>query len=144
MAAIYDGLTAGPTVMIRCELDALPIRETSDLPHRSTVAGHGHLCGHDGQMAIVLGVAHRLALDRPSSGRVVLLFQPAEEDGSGAAAKLADPRFHTLAPDWAFALHNIPGLPIARRAGCVSSLLAALPMPPAPPKAWLPRWRWPN
>jgi amidohydrolase len=96
--------------MFRAELDALPIEELSQAPWRSQVPGKGHLCGHDGHMAGLLGLARLIARRRPASGRVVLMFQPAEEDGSGAAAVIADPRWPALRPDWAFALHNMPGL----------------------------------
>ncbi|MEF3047538.1 amidohydrolase [Pseudotabrizicola sp. L79] len=112
VAAVFQGRAPGPTVMLRAELDALPIPETSGVGHASRVPGRGHLCGHDGHMAILLGVAVALAQARPAAGRVVLMFQPAEEDGSGAAAVLADPAFAPLRPDWAFALHNMPGLPL--------------------------------
>ncbi|MFN3724211.1 MAG: amidohydrolase [Paracoccaceae bacterium] len=114
VAAVFCGAAPGPTVMIRAELDALPIRQIPGAAHRSTIDGVAHLCGHDGHMAIVLGVARGLARRRPASGRVVAIFQPAEEDGSGAAAVLADPRFAALRPDWAFALHNMPGLPLGQ------------------------------
>ncbi len=112
VAAIWMGAEPGPTVMIRAELDALPILETGGAPWASTLPGKGHLCGHDGHLAILAGVARLLSRHRPGSGRAVLLAQPAEEDGSGAAAVLADPRFAALAPDWAFALHNWPGAPL--------------------------------
>ena len=112
VAAVYSGAMPGPTVMIRSELDALPIQQFSGTPHRSLIDGVAHLCGHDGHTAIVLGVAHVLSRRRPANGRVVLMFQPAEEDGSGAAAVLAAPAFASLRPDWAFALHNMPGLPL--------------------------------
>lgn len=112
IALVFAGTEPGPSVMIRCELDALPITERSTAAHRSQVAGRGHLCGHDGHMAILAGLAQRLGAQRPARGRAILLFQPAEEDGSGAAAVLADPRFAELAPDYAFALHNLPGLPL--------------------------------
>jgi len=112
VAAIYEGAGDGPTVLFRCELDALPIPETGAAPHRSTVPGAGHLCGHDGHMAILMGLARLLARARPARGRVVLLFQPAEETGAGAAAVIADPRFETVSPNYAFALHNFPGLPL--------------------------------
>lgn len=111
VAAVYDGAAEGPTVMIRAELDALPIVETGTAPWASAVPGVAHLCGHDGHLAILAGVAATLER-RPARGRVVLLAQPAEEDGSGAAAVLADPRFAELRPDWAFALHNFPGAPL--------------------------------
>jgi amidohydrolase len=109
VAAIWKGLAPGPTVMMRSELDALPIQELSDAEYRSTIPGKAHLCGHEGHTTILLGLARLIARERPQRGRMVLLFQPAEEDGSGAAAVLSDPRFSEIAPDWAFALHNMPG-----------------------------------
>ena len=112
VAAIYRGAAPGPTVMIRAELDALPIPEISTLGHRSTIPGKGHLCGHDGHMATLAALARGLARQRPARGRVVLMFQPAEETGAGAAAVIADPAFAALTPDIAFAYHNLPGLPL--------------------------------
>ncbi|HET8726702.1 MAG TPA: amidohydrolase [Alphaproteobacteria bacterium] len=114
VAAVYDGAEPGPTVMFRAELDGLPIEEISDIPHCSAVMGKGHLCGHDGHMAILAALARGLGRKRPQRGRAVLLFQPAEEDGSGAAAVIADPKFREIAPDFAFALHNLPGIPLGR------------------------------
>lgn len=111
VAAVWEAPAPGPTVMFRSELDALPIEELSEAAHRSTVPGKGHLCGHDGHTTILLGLARLIARHPPARGRVVLLFQPAEEDGSGAAAVLADPRLAGIMPDWAFALHNMPGVP---------------------------------
>ncbi|WP_323034723.1 amidohydrolase [Pararhodobacter sp.] len=114
VAAIYDSGAPGPVVMIRSELDALPILELGDLPHASEIPGKGHLCGHDGHSTILLGLARLLSRQRPAKGRVVLLFQPAEEDGSGAAAVIADPRFGQIAADWALSLHNMPGVALGR------------------------------
>jgi amidohydrolase len=114
IAAIYEGRELGPTVMFRAELDGLPIEEISDIPHRSANPGRGHLCGHDGHTAILAGLARALGRQRPQRGRAILLFQPAEEDGSGAAAVVADPRFRQITPDFAFALHNLPGIPLGR------------------------------
>lgn len=114
IAAVFNGAEPGPTLMFRAELDALPITEISDAPHRSTIPGKGHLCGHDGHMVMLLGLGRLLMRNRPARGRVVLLFQPAEEDGSGAAAVLADPRYAGLHPDWAFAIHNMPGAPFGQ------------------------------
>ena len=116
IAAIYEGREPGPTVMFRSELDGLPIEEISDIPHRSATPGKGHLCGHDGHTAILAGLARALGRQRPQRGRAILMFQPAEEDGSGAAAVVADPRFRQIAPDFAFALHNLPGLPLGKAA----------------------------
>lgn len=112
VGAVFNGQAPGETVLFRAELDALPIEELGDPPHRSTIPGRGHMCGHDGHMTILLALARLIARRRPARGRVILMFQPAEENGAGAAAVLADPRFAALRPDWAFALHNMPGLPL--------------------------------
>ncbi|MCQ0969969.1 amidohydrolase [Paracoccus sp. TK19116] len=112
VAAIFDGEDPGPTVMLRAELDALPIIETGQPDHRSLIDGKAHLCGHDGHTAILCGLAAMLGEERPAKGRVVLLFQPAEEDGSGAAAVIDDPRYLEIAPDFAFSIHNMPGVPL--------------------------------
>lgn len=111
VAAEFTGAASGPTVLLRCELDGLPIREISDLPYKSEVEGKGHLCGHDGHMVSMLGVGMRLAM-RPAKGRVILLFQPAEETGAGAKAVIEDPRWPEIRPDFAFAYHNVPGRPL--------------------------------
>ena len=113
VAAVWD-FGPGPSALFRCELDALPIEEVSTADHRSTVPGTAHLCGHDGHITILLALARLIARTPPSSGRVILMFQPAEEDGSGAAAVIADPAYENLRPDWAFSLHNFPGAPLGR------------------------------
>jgi len=114
LAVVFTGPEPGPTVLLRCELDALPIHEVGAAGHRSAVDGCAHACGHDGHMAILAAVGEGLARTRPRRGRVVLLYQPAEETGRGATAVLADPRFAELRPDLAFALHNLPGYPLGR------------------------------
>ncbi|MEM9378340.1 MAG: amidohydrolase [Planctomycetota bacterium] len=116
VAAAFDGRAAapdsGPTCLVRAELDALPIDDHIASDHRSETPGVGHKCGHDGHMTILLGLVARIASSRPAAGRFVALFQPAEETGEGARAVAADPRFDELRPDWAFALHNLPGAPL--------------------------------
>jgi amidohydrolase len=112
VAAIFDSGRPGPTVLFRCELDALPIFEISTFDWVSQTPGKGHQCGHDGHMAILVGLAAEMAAQRPERGRVILLFQPAEETGAGAADVIADARFPSIRPDYAFALHNLPGLPV--------------------------------
>lgn len=109
LCAAYQGENPGPTVLIRCELDALPIQESNRFEHRSRTPGVSHKCGHDGHMATLVRLAELLAASPLSRGRVLLLFQPAEETGTGARAVLDDPRFQALgAPDWVYAFHNIP------------------------------------
>lgn len=112
VAAVYDSGKEGPTLLFRSEIDALPIEELSGLPHSSQVPGKSHMCGHDGHTAIVASMGRQLGRERPARGRVVLMFQPAEETGNGAAGVVADPRFGEIAPDFAFSLHNMPGVPL--------------------------------
>ncbi len=107
--ATFDSGVAGPTILFRSELDALPIDEHNVAGHGSTQPGVSHKCGHDGHTAILVGLAQRLATVRPFSGKVHLLFQPAEETGTGAAAVLADPTFEPIRPDFGIAIHNMPG-----------------------------------
>ena len=93
VAAIFAGAEPGPTVLFRAELDALPIAETTGADWQSETEGKGHLCGHDGHMTMLLGFGRLLARRPVRRGRVILMFQPAEEDGSGARAVVADPRY---------------------------------------------------
>lgn len=110
VVAIWESGSPGPSVMIRSELDGLPIIDKAPVEWRSTIEGRGHLCGHDGHMAILMGLARQLHARPIARGRAILLYQPAEENGAGAAAMLADPRFAGIRPDIAFALHNLPGM----------------------------------
>lgn len=104
MAFVF-GSADGPGVLLRCELDAVPVTEEGG-------AMASHRCGHDGHMAIIASVAESLARARPRRGRVILLFQSAEETGAGAAAVVENDDFRRLDPDWVFALHNLPGYPL--------------------------------
>ena len=112
------GPREGAGVLLRCELDALPIEERTELAYRSEIPGCAHLCGHDGHMAILLTVARVLGRSggservAPRSGPVWLLFQPAEETGAGARAVCADARMAGLDLRRAYALHNLPGYPL--------------------------------
>ncbi|SHG17131.1 amidohydrolase [Flavobacterium micromati] len=108
-AAIYKGKNPGKTVLFRCELDALPIEEINIFEHRSINKGVSHKCGHDGHTTILCGLATELYKNKPETGSVILLFQPAEEDGSGAEKVFSDPNFKVLQSDYVFALHNLPG-----------------------------------
>ena len=112
LAAVFEGSEPGPTLLFRSELDALPIEEKTRASYASAIPGKGHLCGHDGHTTILLALGLGLSREAPKRGRVVLLFQPAEENGTGAAAVIADPRFAEITPDFAFSLHNLPGLPL--------------------------------
>jgi amidohydrolase len=114
LAFVFEGRAPGPTIVFRCEMDAVPVAEEGDLAHRSQDPRASHKCGHDGHMAVVAGLALGLARQRPARGRIVLLFQPAEETGAGAQKVLEDERFRSLRPDLVFALHNLPGHPFGQ------------------------------
>ena len=109
-AFIFDSQKPGETIAFRCELDALPIQEKAHHAYRSAQDGVAHLCGHDGHMAIICGLADRIAENPPTKGKAVLIFQPAEETDLGAKDVVESPEFNFLAPDYIFALHNIPGV----------------------------------
>ncbi len=110
--ASFHGAQAGPVVLLRCELDALPIHEINRFDHRSIHPGVAHQCGHDGHMTILLEVARRLQRQPMRAGTIRLLFQPAEETGLGAIAVCRDEQFRQRMPDHVFALHNMPGYPL--------------------------------
>ncbi|MFO7939909.1 MAG: amidohydrolase [Bacteroidales bacterium] len=115
IAACFYSHKPGPSVLFRCELDALPIQEVNKLAYASKTDGVAHLCGHDGHMAILAGLAAHISQNRPTRGKVILLFQPAEETGQGAYQVTQDKRFEShLKTDYAFALHNIPGIPLGK------------------------------
>lgn len=111
IVATWDSGVSGPEILFRAELDALPIQEINTFPHQSKISGVSHKCGHDGHATILCGLAQYLSSTKITSGKVHLLFQPAEENGEGAKAMLADVRFNSINPDFVFALHNLPGVP---------------------------------
>ncbi|MEZ5824569.1 MAG: M20 aminoacylase family protein [Geminicoccaceae bacterium] len=98
----------GRSVGLRADMDALPIEETTNLPWRSKTPGVFHGCGHDGHTTMLLGAARYLAGNRDFSGRVVLIFQPAEEGLGGARAMLADGLFEQFPCDEIYGIHNSP------------------------------------
>ncbi|MFP4489610.1 MAG: amidohydrolase [Bacteroidales bacterium] len=112
IAFIFKGKEPGKKILFRADLDALPIKEVSQLEYRSVYADRAHLCGHDGHMTILTGLAEALHNNRPLKGEVILMFQPAEETGEGAARVLDDSKFsRDIKPDYVFGLHNLPGFP---------------------------------
>lgn len=114
MAQLSSG-RPGPHVLLRADMDAMPVTDTKDASYSSVVPGVAHACGHDVHTAIMIGVAERLAGAELPGGRVSVIFQPAEEmpfgAESGAQAMLDDGLFDDGVPDAAVALHCWPGLP---------------------------------
>ncbi|MDA3892673.1 MAG: amidohydrolase [Salinivirgaceae bacterium] len=106
---VFKGNENGKALLFRSELDALPIKEMTEVEYQSVNNNVSHACGHDGHMAILAGLAQKISIDRPTKGNVFLLFQPAEEVEQGALDVLNNSKFKTINPDYMFALHNVPG-----------------------------------
>jgi hippurate hydrolase len=97
---------------LRADMDALPIEEATKLPYASKTAGKMHACGHDGHTAMLLGAARYLSETRNFAGDAVVIFQPAEEGGAGAAAMIKDGLLDRFAIDQIYGMHNGPGIPV--------------------------------
>ncbi len=105
----------GPHVVLRADMDAMPVADLKDVPWASSVPGVAHVCGHDVHMVVVLGVAERLRREPMHRGLVSFVFQPAEErpfgEPSGAQAMLAEGILNDPPPDAILGLHCWPELP---------------------------------
>lgn len=102
----------GPSIGLRADMDALPIMEQTGVAYASAFPGCMHACGHDGHTAMLLGAAKILAQRRDLSGRIVFIFQPAEENEGGARAMMEAGLFDRFPIDAIFGLHNMPGVPV--------------------------------
>ncbi len=111
--AVLRGGKPGKTLLLRADMDALPIEEQNDVDYRSTVKGQMHACGHDGHTAILLGAARALYARREEiPGTIVFCFQPAEEGRGGARLMIADGVLEDPAVDAAIGLHLISDFPV--------------------------------
>ena len=125
IVAIIEGQGEGPTIGLRADMDALPIAEETGADHASTVPGVMHACGHDGHTTMLLGAAKYLAETRNFSGRVALIFQPAEENGGGGGVMVREGVLERFAIARLFALHNAPNLPFGQIVTTAGPIMAA-------------------
>lgn len=126
IVAILEGRGPGPTIGLRADMDALPIAEATGAEHASEHAGAMHACGHDGHTAMLLGAAKYLAETRNFSGRVALIFQPAEEGGGGAEVMVREGVLDRFGISRVFALHNAPNLPFGQFTTAPGPFMAAV------------------
>ncbi len=104
----------GKTIGLRADMDALPIKEITNLEYSSKKDGMMHACGHDGHTAMLLGAAKYLSETRNFDGKVVVIFQPAEEGGAGAKEMCDDGLMSDFDISEVYGMHNAPGLPVGQ------------------------------
>lgn len=122
-----DGPATGAErrIMLRSDMDALPMDEMTGLPHASKTPGKMHACGHDGHMSMLLGAAKHLADNRNFSGSVVFCFQPAEEGGAGAKKMIEDGIFDQFDVRSVYGMHSWPGAGVGQFAAVAGPVMAA-------------------
>jgi hippurate hydrolase len=125
VVGVLKGKQAGGSIGIRADMDALPMDEEGDVPHRSTIKGKFHGCGHDGHTTMLLGAAKHLAKTRDFKGTVHFIFQPAEEGLAGGKAMVEEGLFEQFPCDEVYGLHNWPELPFGQAAARGGPIMAA-------------------
>ena len=117
--------TAGRVVGLRADMDALPIIEATGVDYASKTHGKMHACGHDGHTAMLLGAAKYLSETRNFDGKVVLIFQPAEEGGGGGREMVQDGMITRFGIQEVYGMHNMPGIPVGHFAIRPGAMMAA-------------------
>ena len=114
IVAVIEGRTnaSGKVIGLRADMDALPISEATGLDYASTHPGKMHACGHDGHTAMLLGAAKYLNDTRNFDGKVILIFQPAEEGGGGGNEMVKDGLMDRWGIQEVYGMHNMPGSPV--------------------------------
>ncbi|MEO0663364.1 MAG: amidohydrolase, partial [Planctomycetota bacterium] len=125
VGTLKGSLGEGPTLGLRADMDALPMDERGERPHKSARPGVFHGCGHDGHTAMLLGAAELLSTDPSFRGTARFVFQPAEEGLAGARAMMDDGLFERFPVDEIYAMHNWPGEPVGTAAVRSGPVMAA-------------------
>ena len=128
IVAIINGQGDGDTIGLRADFDALPIAEETGVEYASTHPGKMHACGHDGHTAMLLGAAKYMTETRNFSGRVALIFQPAEEDGGGADVMCREGMMDRFEIKQVYGIHNIPGIEMGSFHTTPGPIMAAVDM----------------
>lgn len=124
--AVLRGAKPGRTVLLRGDMDALPMPEDTGLAFRSKVEGVMHACGHDSHTAMLVSAARALCAKRETlAGTVLFMFQPGEEGFHGARFMLDDGLLEDPAPEAAFALHIMPNAPAGSFGSRAGPMLAS-------------------
>jgi len=126
VVGLVRGAVDGPCIMLRADMDGLPVTDEKDVEYRSQYAGRMHACGHDAHMAILLGAASALAEKPPAAGSVKLVFQPAEEQGAGAKAMIESGVLEAPKVDAAIALHVWSPMPAGQAVARPGSIMASV------------------
>lgn len=114
VGVLHGERASNRVIGLRADMDALPIPEETGKPYASRVPGVMHACGHDGHTATLLATAWQLARTRDFAGKVVFIFQPAEEGLGGALAMIEDGLLQRFPCDRIYAYHNMPGWDVGR------------------------------
>lgn len=112
LVAIINGTGDGPTIGLRADMDALPMTEESGVEWSSQREGLMHACGHDGHTTMLLGAAKYLCETRRFSGRVALIFQPAEENDGGGRIMVEEGMMERFDIKEVYGIHNVPNHPL--------------------------------
>lgn len=125
MVGILKRGTSTNSIALRADFDAIPVEEQNDFCYASKNSGMMHGCGHDGHISMLLGAAYQLSQQSDFDGTVYFVFQPAEEQGTGAKAMIEDGLFTRWKMDSIYAMHNLPGLPVGDFLISPSSVMAS-------------------